>query len=212
MTAGRALTLAGLAIGAVGLLVQFAISMQAYLADGRDVFGALGAFFSYYTILTNIVLVLIYISELSSARWLALFRLPLVRALMVANIALVALFVYFVLRHLSVLTGLFLVCDIILHYITPAIYIVWWLTTARHGALTPAMLPLMLAPTLVYFFYAMARGAWVAEYPYPILNAINLGYAQVAINAVFMTFGLGVLCLLAILADSWLAKRRAAYE
>lgn len=209
MPAGRVLAVIGLLVGAIGLVVQFVISMQAYAAQGRDVPGALGQFFSYYTILTNIVLVLIYLSDLSAARWLAIFRHPVLRGMMAANIALVMLFVYFVLRHLSVLEGLFLICDYILHYVTPVVYVIWWCAVARHGTLRLSHLPLMLAPTFVYFLYAMARGAWVGEYPYPILNAIRLGYPQVLLNGLGMTIGLGVLMALVVLLDGWLGKRRA---
>ena len=205
----RALTWTGLVLGSLGLVVQFIISMQAYADLGRDIPGSLGMFFSYYTILTNIILVLIYASEVTPVRWLDLFRKPLVRGMMAANMMLVMLFVYFVLRHLSVLEGLSLICDFILHYATPVLYMIWWCLVALHGALRLKNLPLMLAPTFVYFLYAMARGAWVQEYPYPILNAIRLGYGQVLINAVAMTIGLGVLMGLVIGLDYWLARRPA---
>ncbi|MEQ8446228.1 MAG: Pr6Pr family membrane protein [Pelagibacterium sp.] len=202
----KALAWAGLAIGGVALVTQFAISMQLYLANGRDVFGALGTFFSYYTILTNIVLVLIYLSDILDTKNLALFRLPITRAMMVANMALVSLFVYFVLRHLTVLERLFFYCDLALHYAAPVLYAIFWFT-GPHGALRWTMLPAMLAPTFIYFLYAMARGLWVREYPYPILNAVELGYGQVLINAVLMTLGLSILTALVIFIDFRLARR-----
>jgi len=202
----RALTWLGLLLGAAGLCLQFAISMPALLAAGRDLPGALGHFFSYYTILNNIAVVLVYLSALLSAGWLALFRMPLMRAIVAANIALVGLYVFFVLRFLQTLEGAFLVADTMLHYIAPLLYVVWWAVTQVHGRLRWVDLPLMLAPTLVYFIYAMARGAWVQEYPYPILNAVELGYGQVAINAVYMTLFLAVLSLLVIAADKFLAR------
>ena len=207
MNASRLLTLLGLLAGTIGLVVQFVISMQSYLADGRDIPGALGTFFTYYTILSNIVLVLIYLSEINAAPWLAIFRSPILRGTMVAVMLLVMTFVYFVLRHLSTLSGLFLVCDTILHYVTPSVYALWWLTSARHGALNWRDLPIMLAPTFVYFLYAMARGAWVGEYPYPILNAIKLGYPQVLLNAVYMTIGLGLLVAAVIGIDKLLSRK-----
>jgi hypothetical protein len=210
MPAARMIAVLGLVVGGIGLVVQFVISMQAYAQNGRDVFGALGMFFSYYTILTNIILVLIYASEISTAGWLEVFRHPVVRGMMAANIALVMLFVYFVLRHLSVLEGLFLICDYILHYITPVLYVIWWCAGARHGALRWSHVPVMLVPTFVYFLYAMARGAWVQEYPYPILNAIRLGYPQVLLNAMGMTLGLAVLMVFVVLIDGWLGKRHSA--
>lgn len=204
----KLLTLGGLIIGAAALIVQFVITMQAYFEAGRDVFGALGAFFSYYTILTNLVLVLIYLSEITRAPILDIFRRPVVRGLMAANMMLVALFVYFVLRHLAVLEGLFYICDIALHYVTPAVYFAWWVSGRQHGSLRLSHLPMMLLPTFVYFIVVMARGLWVAEYPYPILNAVRLGYGQVAINAVSMTIGLSVLCTLVVMTDRWLSSRK----
>lgn len=200
------LTWLGLLFGAAGLVLQFTISMQSMLGSGRDVFGSLGAFFSYYTILTNIILVLIYLSEVLPSPGLALFRSPVVRGMMAANIALVALYVFFVLRFLASLTGLFQLADNILHYLCPALYLLWWLI-GPHGQLRWSNLPLMLAPTLVYFVYAMARGLWVQEYPYPILNAIELGYGQVLFNALYMTAGLAVLILAVIALDGLLARQ-----
>ncbi|WP_086469767.1 Pr6Pr family membrane protein [Devosia lucknowensis] len=202
----RALTWAGLVIGIAGLVLQFSISMPDLIANGRDVPGALGHFFSYYTVLNNIALVLVYLSAVTHAGWLELFRSPLVRGIMAANIALVGLYVFFVLRFLQTLEGAFFVADAMLHYVAPVLYVVWWTVTQRHGALRWTHLPLMLLPTLIYFVYAMARGAWVQEYPYPILNAVELGYRQVGINALYMTVFLAVLALVAIAADRFLAR------
>lgn len=202
----RALTWLGLLLGAAGLILQFVISMQAMLSGGRDLPGALGHFFSYYTILNNIAVVLVYVSAVTAWNWLAIFRTPLARGIMAANIALVGLYVFFVLRFLQTLDGLFLVADTILHYIAPVLYVLWWAITQRHGLLRWANLPIMLLPTLVYFVYAMARGLWVQEYPYPILNAVELGYGQVGINAIYMTIFLAVLAALTIAADLLLAR------
>lgn len=196
----------GLGFGAGGLILQFVLSYQGAMANGRDIPGFLGHFFTFYTILTNIALVLIYLSELSAAAWLALFRQPLVRGLMAASIALVGLYVFLVLRHFNPLEGPLLLADTLLHYLCPVLYLLWWLLQP-HGALRWQELPLMLAPTFVYFLYAMARGLWVQEYPYPILNAIKLGYGQVGINALTMTAGLTVLCAVVILLDQFLSRQ-----
>jgi hypothetical protein len=208
----KLLTWLGLAFGILGLSLQFGLSMSAMLGSGRDILGALGNFFSYYTILTNTVLVLIYLSTIWPADWLELFRHPVLRAMMAANIALVTLFVFFVLRHQYVFTGLLLLADNMLHYVCPLLYLLWWLTAQPHGQLRWGNLPLMLAPTLVYFLYAMARGAWVLEYPYGILDAIKLGYGQVLLNALFMTAGLAVLCLIVIATDSLLGRKGVAVD
>jgi hypothetical protein len=211
---GKVLVWLGLLVGVVGLVVQFVISMQAYLAGGRDIPGALGQFFSYYTIITNIALVLIYLSEVVRWRWLELFRKLDVTGMMVANMLLVMTFVYFYLRGITRPEGMFLACDIALHYVTPIIYIVWWLIAVRHGPLLVRRIPIMLAPTFVYFLVVMARGLWVKEYPYPILNVVRLGYARVLLNAVYMTLALGAIMLLVVGIDEvlgqWRDRRRLA--
>lgn len=206
MNPRRLLTWLGLLSGGGGLALQFVISMQAYAEAGRDTPGALGMFFSYYTILTNCILVLIYLSAVTNFRWLEPFRSPVTRGMMAACIALVALYVYAVLRHLAVLEGLSAIADSILHYLCPLLYLVWWVAAQPHGKLRWANLPIMLLPTLIYFIYAMARGLWVQEYPYPILNAIRLGYPAVLLNAIYMTAFLTVLTLAVIAADRALSR------
>lgn len=208
MTINRVLIWIGLVVGVVALILQFVISMQAYAALGRDIPGSLGAFFSYYTILTNIVLVLIYISEIVGWRWLEVFRKLDVTGAMVANMILVMTFVHFFLRGLTVLSGPALLCDTLLHYVTPLIFILWWLIAVRHGPLLVRRVPIMLLPTLIYFLYVMARGAWVQEYPYPVLNVTRLGYGHVLLNAVYLTIGLGALMLLVVGVDELLGKMR----
>lgn len=208
----KLLTWLGLAFGILGLGLQFWLSMTSMLGSGRNVLGALGNFFSYYTILTNTVLVLLYLSSIWPAGWLELFRHPVLRAMMAANIALVTQFVFLVLRHQYVLSGLFLLADNLLHYVCPLLYLLWWLAAQPHGQLRWANLPVMLAPTFVYFLYAMARGAWVLEYPYGILDAVKLGYGQVLLNALFMTAGLGLLCLVVIALDRVLGRKRDAVD
>ena len=205
----RILTWLGLVVGVVALITQFVISMQAYAAAGRDVPGALGTFFTYYTILTNIVLVLVYLSELTSWGWLSIFRSLDTRGMMVAVMVLVLTFVHFFLRGLVPMTGLFKVCDIALHYVTPVIYFLWWIVAVRHGPLLIRKLGWMLLPTFIYFLYVMARGAWVQEYPYPVLNVAKLGYPHVFLNAVYLTIGLGALMLIVIGIDELLGRRKS---
>ena len=109
------------------------------------------------------------------------------------NILLVVTFFHFYLRDPDSLNGLSYWCNLVLHYLAPLIYVVWWLVGVRHGPLVVRRVPIMLVPTFVYFLIAMARGGWTHEYPYPILNVVKLGYGHVLLNAVAMTLALGCL-------------------
>lgn len=197
----------GLTCGAAGLVLQFILSAQAAITNGRDVLGFLGHFFAFYTVLTNVVLVLIYLSEVWQNTRLAVFTSPVVRGLMAGNIALVGLYVYFVLRHLNLLYGLPQLADSILHYVCPLLYVLWWVSSQPHGQLRWSHLPVMLLPTLVYFAYILARGLWVQQYPYPILNVGELGYISVVMNAAYMGAILTLLMAAVITLDHFLTKR-----
>ena len=202
----KLLTGLGLTAGTAGLLIEFVFSMQISLAAGRDIPGILGSFFSFYTILTNIVLVLIYLSEVLPTQRLAIFRHPVTRGSMVACITLVSLYVFFVLRHLYAPTGLLELSDRLLHYVAPLLYLLWWVIGQPHGQLRWSNLPVMLLPTLIYFVVVMMRGVWLHRYPYPFMNIDELGIGAVLLGALFMAAGLAALSALVIVLDHFLTR------
>ncbi|MBI4048318.1 MAG: Pr6Pr family membrane protein [Devosia nanyangense] len=206
MNPQRVLTLLGFLIGAVGLVLQFAISIPASLSAGRNLADALITFFTYYTILTNLTLVLIYLSDLTKARWLGWFRSARTRAMMAGAILLVMLFYHALLASLWSPEGVAWVADTILHYVTPIFYIIWWWIFADHGKLARRDVPLMLVPSLIYIVWVLLRGAVVAEYPYPVFNVTDLGYPQVLVNIVIVAVVLAVFFACALAADRYLAR------
>ncbi|MDB5563137.1 MAG: hypothetical protein JWN11_2555 [Hyphomicrobiales bacterium] len=210
MSLRRGVSILGLLLGLAGLVLQFSISIPAFINAGLSAPGAIVKYFSYFTILTNIMLVLIYLSDLVRAAWLGWFRSPVTRGMMAGAITLVLLFYHFVLAPLWHPEGLFLVCDVTLHYLTPSLYVAWWLFLTPHGGLGWRNIPAMLLPPLLYLIYVMARGAIVADYPYPILEANTLGYAQVALNCLGVLVGLTLLYLITVGLDRLLGRTRPA--
>jgi hypothetical protein len=196
----------GLVIGVAALVLQFGLTIPARIGNGDTLIGAVIFYFSFFTILTNLVLVGIYASEHWPRQWLSWFRSPMTRGMMVAAIALVGLFYHFVLAATWNPQGLFRVADIALHYVTPIYYIAWWIICMRHGVLKWAAIPAMLLPPTIYLIYAMLRGAMVSEYPYPILDADRLGYGAVAINIIAVLAGLTVLCAIVVALDKALTR------
>ena len=205
----RALTWTGLVLGLVALGLQFSISIPAYLANGMGLLEALVQFFSFFTILTNIAITLIYLSALAGWSWLNWFRTPQTRAMMTGVMLLVMIFYHVLLRPIWQPEGLFLVCDYLLHYAAPVLFALWWGGTQEHGAVDYRDAPAMLVPPLVYLAYVMARGALTNAYPYPTLDAFELGYGQVALNVVMVAIGLIILYLITIGIDRALARRLA---
>ncbi len=201
------LTWAGFIAGLGGLLLQAYVTLTLRGAQGHDLLGTIVFFFTYYTILTNIMLVLIYLSELTPAGWLGWWRSPVTRGMMAGAIALVGIFNHLLLADLQDLSGLSAFCDLMLHYVTPVLFVVWWLIVQPHGRLRLGNIPVMLLPTLIWLVWAMARGAVIGEYPYPILDAQKLGYGAVAINCLFVFIGLLVLYLFVVGLDRLLGRR-----
>jgi len=210
MTARKLLGSIGFSIGLAGLALQFGISIPSFMAAGNSLPGAVIKYFSYFTILTNIALVLVYLSDLTPPSWLNWFRVPVTRGMMAAAMTLVMSFYHFVLAGTWKPEGLFLVCDIALHYIAPIAYLLWWVLLAPHRALAWPDIPAMIVPPAVYVAYVMVRGAIVAEYPYAVLEANRLGYGPAFLNIAALLAGFTVLCAMVIAADHVLPRRATA--
>ena len=122
---GRFLQIAGLVIGLAGLVLQFCISIPASMEAGRSLLGSIVFLFSFFTILTNIGAVLVYTSLLSSTgyAWLPGFAGSRMRAGVAVSITLVFIVYATVLARLWHPQGLFLFCDILLHYVTPVLFV-----------------------------------------------------------------------------------------
>lgn len=200
----------GLVLGLAALILQFTITMALRLNLGDSAIGAVLFYLSFFTIITNLALVLIYAAELRPGWPLGWFRDPVTQAMMAASITLVMVFYHLILAETWDPRGLSLVCDVALHYVTPILYVLWWLMYVRRGALRWTDIPTMLLPPTIYLIWAMTRGAVVGEYPYPILEADRLGYGIVALNVVAVLVGLTALCAIAIGADRLLAKARVS--
>ena len=196
----------GLLLGAGALLLQFSLTIPARLAQDDPLVSALVFFFSFFTILSNLALVLVYASELWPRHALSWFRRPLTRGMMVALIILVMVFYHLLLAPAWSPEGLFRVADVLLHYATPVFYVVWWVLFMRHGTLKFGDIPRMLLPPTIYLVYVMLRGALISQYPYPILEANRLGYAAVTLNVLGVLVGLTALCAAVIAIDRLLTR------
>lgn len=198
----------GLLLGGGALVLQFWLSMSARLGQGHDLLNALLWFFTYFTILTNLMLVLIYLSALSSTRWLGWWRSPVTRGMMAAAMTLVMGFYHFVLAATWQPQGLFHLADVLLHYATPLVYLGWWLAFQAKGRLRLSDIGWMLLPPLGWLAWTMARGAIVSEYPYPVLEVARLGFPQVFANITGLLVVLLVLFALVVLIDRALGSRQ----
>ncbi|RJF93998.1 Pr6Pr family membrane protein [Sphingomonas cavernae] len=212
MNAGRSVAALGLVLGTATLLLQLTLTVTTSMQQGRSLPGAIVFFFSFFTILTNIGIVLVYLAEFWQRPALHFFRESVHRAALAASIVFVMLFYHLMLARIWDPQGLFRVADVTLHYLLPVLYLLWWLGFAAHRHLEWDALPRMLAYPVIYVIWVMARGAVVDEYPYPVLEVARLGYAQVLANIAFLFVLFAALCTAFIAVDRMIPQRSGAHR
>ncbi|MER9231798.1 Pr6Pr family membrane protein [Mesorhizobium sp. M0622] len=207
----RLLQIAGLVIGLAGLVLQLFITVPASMEAGRSFVGSLVFYFSFFTILTNIGAVLVHASLLSSTgyAWFPAFAGPRMRAAVAAAITLVFIVYATVLAQLWQPQGLFLLCDVLLHYVTPVLFVLWWLVAGADGSTRWRDISWWMIYPVAYLAYALLRAPIAGEVPYPFLDVKN-GAVSVAVSAVAITGLFLVLCIVAVLVDHGVARIRAA--
>jgi hypothetical protein len=137
-------------------------------------------YLSFFTILSNILVALTFsvaaLAPHGSAGKL-LLRPPMATATAL-YITVTGLVYYFMLASLYDLSGWTKVYNSTLHYALPPAYVLFWLAFVQKGTLRLRHALWMLAAPMAYGVYTLARGAMVAWYPYPFLNAAELGYPR----------------------------------
>ncbi len=189
-------------VSASSLLLQYALLLELT----RDNVGvALGTlrFFSYFTILSNLGVTAVCVTALRGAG--GFFARPRVRGAIALYIGVTGLIYVLILRHLWQPQGLQWWADTGLHYAAPVLYVGWWLLAAPHGRLNLRDAAAWLLFPLLYLIAVLLRGAWLGEYPYPFIDAGQLGPARTAFNAtgmllVFLMLGGILLALDRVLA------------
>ena len=173
---------------AAGLLGWFALALQYGLVMagtiGPEPIGRTINFFSYFTILTNILAALaLTLPGLAPQSALTrFFERPTVRTAIAAYIIIVMAIVYFVLRHLTDLAGWNFVADLILHYLMPTLFVIDWLFLVPKETLKMKNAGMWLVFPILYLVWTFIHGAVSGFYPYPFLNTGELGMARVLLN------------------------------
>jgi hypothetical protein len=195
-----------------GLILQCVLSLQLSLATGKRLGSGLLIFFSFFTVLTNLLVSISLSVSLGApasapGKW---FSRASVQGGVAASIAFVSLSYHLLLRHVWNPQGAQLLADVLLHYAVPFAYVVYWWLQSPHSTAPRWTDPAWwsLYPT-TYFVYALIRGKLVGNYPYPFIDAGNLGYATTVLNGCGLLFVFYALGLAFVAVDRWRRRRRA---
>lgn len=208
--ADRALHWLGVLVGTIAIAFQFWINIARAIDQGTSLIGTIIAVLSFFTILTNIFVLLVHLSAVTGSDGLAFFRRPLVRAIAVVSIAVVGLIYHFVLAQLWNPQGLQYWLDRLQHYVAPTLMVGWWLGWGRTGTLRFSDVPVMLIYPIVYLIAVLIRAQFVGLVPYPFLDYGSLGWLSVGKSALGIAVLFAILGVIAVAADRWAPRRRLA--
>ena len=193
------------AVGLASLLLQYVLLMKLT----RDTIGLLAGnvqFFGYFTILTNLSIVLV-VATAAMGRG-GFFARARVRGAVALYIAVTGLIYVLILRPLWQPQGAAWLADTGLHYVMPVLYLSWWMLAVPHGQLQLRDLLKWLLFPLVYLGWALIVGAMIGLYPYPFIDLAALGWVRTLVNAIGVLFVFLVLGGVILTLDDLLGRRK----
>jgi hypothetical protein len=196
----------------IGFIVGwFALIAQLYLTivnNDIPVMESVTRYFSYFTILTNIMVVLCFTLLLFnfSKNEESFFSKPKVLAAVTVYISVVGIVYNLILRFTWQPKGLQLIVDELLHAGLPVLFVVYWLIFAPKSTLKWTDAFAWLIYPFVYVLFIMVRAEVSGFYPYPFIDVAALGYNKVLLNSfylliVFLVLSLGLVWIGKLIAN-----------
>ena len=187
----------------IAITAWFALILQLYLMLDRAPYIGLSTtnavinFFSYFTILSNLLVATSLSSSLLMPSSLLgnFFSKWYVQSSIAVYIFIVGLVYNLELRKLWDPEGWQLLTDNLLHVAVPVLYVLLWLIFTPKKVLKWKNILSWLIFPAVYLIYTLIRGSVVGWYPYPFVNADILGYGQVALNSLLVLVSIVVVGL-----------------
>jgi hypothetical protein len=170
------------ALGWFGLGVQLYLDIEDALIKNLSVATPLGYYFSYFTIETNLLITVALTFTFARPQSERFLTRPDVKSALVVYIIIVGTVYEVLLRNLWHPQGLQFFADCALHDAIPFLYTLYWFAFLAKGSLRWGDPLWWLVYPVLYFIYIMLRGAAFGAYPYPFINAAQLGFMRVFLN------------------------------
>lgn len=168
-----------------GVVLQFYLNTTTWQHLGLSSTIGTIRFFSYFTILTNIIVAicLSFILLKSSSAVGNFFSKPSTQTAIAMYIFVVGVVYNLILRKLWSPQGLQLFVDNILHSIVPLLYLIYWLIFVPKEKLRFIVAVNWLLYPALYFIWVLIFGAFSSFYPYPFIDVNILGYSKMFLHA-----------------------------
>jgi hypothetical protein len=171
-----------------GVFTALCVGLQYALTVHGGSLAALGAsslkFFSFFTILTNVLAAMALLVPLVAPRsWLGDYlSRPSVRTVVAGYLIMVGTVYFLLLRDLSGRQGFSLLLEQTLHYVTVPLFVIDWALFVPKRGVDWRVGFAALAFPLAYVAWILVHGAATGWYPYPFLDVSELGYPVTLLN------------------------------
>lgn len=172
----------GFCLGWFAIITQFVLIIQNRETNIPE---TIIRFFSFFTILTNMLVALYFTCRVLSISMkpLDLFSKKTALTALTAFILIVGLVYQFVLRHVWEPTGMQRLVDELLHSIIPLYMLVYWFIFDTKEKIKFRDAIMWLLYPLFYLIFVLVRGHFYNYYPYPFLNIPEIGTDKALINS-----------------------------
>jgi len=171
------------------VVVQYFLSLSNAAADGRSLLDETVHYVSYMTVWTNTLVALCFgAAAFPVLQKFDFFRNKSLLTATAGYITMVGLAYHILLSKTNNPQGIEWFTDLLLHYINPVLYVLWWAWLVPKDILPfSEALRWMIFPA-VYFLFSLIKGFITDWYPYPFVNVTELGYPVVlTTSAVLLT-------------------------
>ncbi len=184
------------ALGWFALVLQYWLMMTG--PTGPDPINRTINFFSFFTILSNIIVALAMTVPLLAPNSApgTFFARPSVRTAIAGYIIVVGVTYHLILADLWDPQGWQKIADVVLHYVTPILFVLDWLLFVPKASVPWSTALKALAFPIVYLGWTLVHGAYSGFYPYPFVDVGTLGLQKVLENSAGMTAAFFFLTLL----------------
>ena len=172
-------------LGWFAVIVQFVLM---YENKATSTLEMIIRFFSFFTILTNLLVSVYFTYRLFNSKKGAgnIFKRNKSLTAITVYITVVGLVYQVALRHIWHPTGIQMLVDELLHSIIPILVIIYWFKYDPKLPFAWSHIPKFLLYPLLYLVFILVRGAFSGFYPYPFMNAEALGWPKTISNILLL--------------------------
>jgi hypothetical protein len=196
----RVVLAANALVAAVGLAIKFGYAATTADPQFPTVFGRVANELCYFTIESNFIVIAVCAALLFGGdRWRWVAGVPRLVALVCITIT--GIVYYALLAGDEHFVGLAKVGDVLVHTVSPVLYVGGWLLLGPRGRLSRRDVARMLVFPTFWVALTLVRGAVIHIYPYGFVDVAEHGYVKVLVTILGLTAAAGAMAALAVRFD-----------